>query len=218
MAGLTADTLREKYLIRLDEAMRGLPHGVATDIRAGILEELHGLDADATAARIARLGDPAAIAREAQAELPAGGSVPVAAPVPRPSEPRPAATSTRGFAIATALVLSFGGIVVPVVGWFVGAVLVSLSSMWKTGEKVVAIVVPFVVGGLSILAISTMVTVSAGESSGSSSGTGTPPSVNNPLIPAWYDLIWMGVWGIGVLLIPLSGLWLLWRLRGRAAR
>lgn len=217
MAGLTADTLREDYLTRLDEAMHGLPHGVATDIRAGILEELQGLDADATAARIARLGDPVAIAREAQAELPAGDPVPVAAPAPRPSDPRPAPTSTRGFVIAAALTLSFGGIVVPVVGWFVGAVLVSLSSMWKTGEKVVAIVVPFVAGGLSIILISTMVTVAAWESSDSTSGTGNPPPVNNPLLPAWYDMIWVGIMGVGVLLIPVSGLWLLWRLRGRTA-
>ena len=101
---------------------------------------------------------------------------------------------------------------------FVGAVLVSLSSLWKTGEKVVAIVVPFVAGGLSILVISTMVTISAWESSGSSSGTGTPPPANNPLLPAWYDMIWGGLAGIGILLIPLSGLWLLWRLRGRVAR
>ena len=218
MAGLTADTLREDYLTRLDEAMRGLPHGVATDIRAGILEELQGLDADATAARIARLGDPVAIAREAQAELPAGAPIAVAATVPQTPDARPAPTSTRGFAIAAALTLSFGGIVVPVVGWFVGAVLVSLCSLWKTGEKVVSIVVPFVVGGLSIIVISTMITVSAWESSDSASGTGNPPAVNNPLLPAWYDMIWVGIMGVGILLIPASGLWLLWRLRDRTAR
>jgi uncharacterized membrane protein len=218
MAGLTSDALREDYLTRLDDAMRGLPHGVATDIRAGILEELQGLDADATAARITRLGDPVAIAHEAQAELPAGAPVAVAAPESHPSGPRPAPTTTRGFAISAALTLSFGGIVVPVVGWFVGAVLVSLSSLWKTGEKVVAIVVPFVVGGLSIIVIPTVATISAWQSSDSSSGTGNPPPVNNPLLPAWYDMIWVGIMGAGILLIPASGLWLLWRLRGRTAR
>lgn len=218
MTELTADDLREGYLTRLDEAMRGLPHGVATDIRAGILEELQGLDADAMAARIARLGAPEEIAREAQAELPASSPIAPAVPASDPSLPRPATTSTRGFAIAAALTLSFGGIIVPVVGWFVGAVLVSLSSLWKTGEKVVAIVVPFVVSGLSILLISTIATISAWESSDSSSGAGTPPPVHNPLLPAWYDMIWVGIVGVGVLLIPASGLWLLWRLRGRTAR
>lgn len=218
MTQTTADSLREEYLARLDEAMRGLPHGVASDIRGGIVEELQGLDADATAARIAQLGDPVAIAREAQDEVPATPTIVVAGPVAVPPTPRPPTTSTRGFAIAAALTLSFGGIVLPVVGWFVGAVLVSLSSLWKTGEKVLAIVVPFVVGGLSLLLVSTMVSISAWESSGSSSGTGEPPVVNNPLLPAWYDLIWMGVIGLGVLLIPVSGLWLLWRLRGRGGR
>ena len=220
MTETTAVALREDFLTRLDGAMRGLPHGIATDIRGGIVEELQGLDAEATAVRIAQLGDPDAIVREAQAELPAVSplAVPTTAPAPSPSAPGPAPTSTRGFAIAAALTLSFGGIVVPIVGWFVGAVLVSLSALWKTGEKVVAIVVPFVAGGLSILVISTMVTISAWESSGSSSGTGTPPPADNPLLPAWYDMIWGGLTGIGILLIPLSGLWLLWRLRGRVAR
>lgn len=218
MTETTAVALREDFLTRLDVAMRGLPHGIATDIRGGIVEELQGLDAEATDVRIAQLGDPGAIVREAQAELPAGSPLAVPTTASAPSAPGPSTTSTRGFAIAAALTLSFGGIVAPIVGWFVGAVLVSLSSLWKTGEKVVAIVVPFVAGGLSILVISTMVTISAWESSGSSSGTGTPPPANNPLLPAWYDMIWGGLAGIGILLIPLSGLWLLWRLRGRVAR
>lgn len=216
MTELTADDLRGEYLARLDEAMRNLPHGVASDIRAGILEELQGLDAEATAARIADLGDPAAIADGAQAEVPSGPTI-IGAPAPALPVPRPPATSTRGFAIAAALTLSFGGIVVPVLGWFVGAVLVSASSLWRTWEKVVAIVVPFVVTGISFLTVSTLTAFSSSESGGSSSGTGTPPEVPavNPLVPGvgeWHVLILLGF-----LLVPLSGLWLLWRLRGRAA-
>lgn len=217
MTETAAATLREEYLARLDHAMRGLPHGVASEIRGGIVEELEGLDADETAARIARLGDPVAIAREAQDEVPGGPTIVVAPPVAAPPAPARPTTSTRGFAITAALTLSFGGIAVPVVGWFVGAVLVSLSTLWKTWEKVVAIVVPFVVGALSLLLLMTMAGFSAWESTGSSSGTGTPPPVN-PLVPAWYDVIWIGAMGLGLLLIPASGLWLLWRLRGRSAR
>lgn len=213
MTQATADVLREEYLARLDEAMRTVPHGVASEIRAGILEELQGLDADETAARIAHLGDPGEIAREAQSETSVESPTGRVAPAPEPPAPRPPTTSTRGFAIVAGLTLSFGGIVVPVVGWFVGAALVIMSPLWKAGEKVVAIVVPFVAGGLSILLLSTMVTVSTWESSSSSSGAESP--ANNPLLPAWYDMIWMGTMGIGVLLIPASGLWLLWRLRGR---
>lgn len=217
MTELTADILRDNYLARLDEAMRDLPHGVATDIRAGILEELQGLDTSATTARIARLGDPGAIAREAQAEVRPGSPIVGAPPVAAPPTSRPPTTSTRGFAIAAALVLSFGGVVVPVLGWFVGIVLVSLSALWKTWEKVVAIVVPFIVTGVSFLAASTLAAYSASESSGSSSGTGVPPEIPavNPLVPGigeWHVLVLLGF-----LLIPLSGLWLLWRLRGRRA-
>lgn len=218
MTETTAEDLREDYLARLDEAMRGLPHGVAADIRGGIAEELHGLDASSTAARIAQLGDPVAIAREAQDETPAGPTFVVAAPVPAPEAPRRPTTSTRGFAITAALTLSFGGIVLPVVGWFVGAVLVCLSTLWKAWEKVVAIVVPFSVFVLTAILITTVQGFSVATAGGSSSGTGVESSANNPLLPAWYDFIWFGVIALGLVLIPASGLWLLWRLRGRATR
>ncbi|WP_435746897.1 HAAS signaling domain-containing protein [Microbacterium sp. PMB16] len=217
MTETTAEELRDEYLARLDEAMRGLPHGVASDIRGGIVEELEGLDAHETAARIAHLGDPIDIAREAQDEVPPAPAYVVATPVAAPAAPRPPATGTRGFAITAALTLSFGGIVLPVLGWFVGAALVCFSPLWKTWEKVTAIVVPFVLFTVSAVLVMTM-TGFASSSSGSSSGTGAGPEAMNPLVPAWYDLIWFGVMVLGALLIPASGLWLLWRLRGRAAR
>lgn len=209
MTRTTADNMRDDYLARLDEAMRGLPHGVAAEIRGGIAEELEGLDPAATTERIARLGDPEAIAREAHEAQSAEG-VAAAAAMP---EARIPAMGTRGFAVAAALTLSFGGFVVPIVGWFVGAVLVSLSSVWRTAEKVVAIVVPFVLCTLSGILVSAM-----GFSSWTSIGGSDSSEGINPLVPAWYDLIWFGAMLLGVVLIPLSGLWLLWRLRGRAAR
>ncbi|MCS3443973.1 HAAS signaling domain-containing protein [Microbacterium phyllosphaerae] len=215
MTRTSADSLRDDYLARLDEAMRGLPHGVAADIRGGIAEELDGLDPAQTAERIGRLGDPGAIAREAY-DAWRGEHVGEDAVAPVPRVP---ATSTRGYAIAAALTLSFGGIVLPIVGWFVGAVLVSLSSLWKTGEKVIAIVVPFALCTLSGILISGL-GFASWSSSGSSTGSGTGggAEVMNPLLPTWYDLIWFGVIALGIILIPLSGLWLLWRLRGRTAR
>lgn len=216
MTQTDAQTLRDDYLARLDEAMRDLPHGVASDIRGGIVEELEGLDAEATAARIARLGDPTSIAREAQDEVPESTTIVVAPPVSAPAAPRPASTTTRGFAITAALALSFGGFVIPVLGWFVGAVLVSLSSLWKTWEKVVAIVVPFVFGALSLLLLQVM-SFAEFAASGSSSGSGPAPEgvADNPLVPSLS--IWHLLLLLGFLLIPASGLWLLWRLRGRTA-
>lgn len=208
-----ADRLREEYLARLDEAMSPLPHGVVAEIRAGIAEELDGLDAAATADRIARLGDPVDIAREAQDEVPASPVVVVASPAAAPVAPRPQATGTRGFAIAAALTLGFGGFVVPFAGWIVGAVLVCFSTLWRTWEKVVAILIPLVTAGISLVVLSSFAFVSTVSES-----TGTGVEAANPLMPAWYDILWIGVLIAGILLVPASGLWLLWRLRGRTER
>ena len=91
------------------------------------------------------------IAREAQSETSVASPIVFVAPTPELLVPCPSTTSTRGFAIVAGLTLSFGGIVVP-----------------------------FVVGGLSALLLSSMVTVLTWESSGSSSGAESP--ANNPLV------------------------------------
>lgn len=210
MIDQNATHLRGDFLTRLDAAMQNVPHGVATEIHAGIAEELDGLDAAATAERIAQLGDPVDIAREAQTEIPVALS-------PASSEaPKPRATATRWFAITAGLALGFGGIIVPFVGWVVGAVLVCMSSLWRTWEKVVAITVPFAVTGVSLLVTSLF---SPAVSGGSSNSTGSEETVNNPLVPTLYDLAWSHVVILlGLLLVPASGLWLLWRLRGRTDR
>ncbi|WP_102191646.1 HAAS signaling domain-containing protein [Microbacterium aurantiacum] len=206
--------LCEEFLARLDEAMRGVPYGVANDIRRGILEELDGLDADATADRIASLGDPALIAREAQAEgLDRHTPVAVAAP-------RTPMTQSRGFAIIAALMLGFGGFLVPVVGWVIGAVLVCLSPLWRRGEKIIAFAAPFFVAGVSILIISLLSGFGSGFGAGSSSGSSgafDAPAAVNPLVPTAYDL-WNSGFLFAFLLLPASALWLLWRLRGRGER
>jgi uncharacterized membrane protein len=203
----TSEALREDYLARLEAAMRDLPHGVAADIRGGIAEELAGLDAEEMAVRIAQLGDPREIAREAQREVPGSGpDIVVAAPSAAPVRRRRPATTTRGFAITAALTLSFGGFLVPVLGWIVGVALVTSASLWKRWEKLLAIVAPFVVTGLSLLIASLF-------SGGDAAGTG---AADNPLTPGlgeWHLLILLGL-----LLIPASGLWLLWRMRGRDPR
>lgn len=212
MTQIIADGMRDEYLARLDDAMRALPHGVAGEIRSGIAEELSGLDVDELSARIAALGDPDVIAREAQAQ---SEDAP-AAVVPEPA--KPPVTSGRTFAIVAAITLSVGGFMVPIIGWIVGAVLVCLSPLWKTWEKVVAIVVPFVTLVISAVIGGTFWGVAGFESSSSSGSGDAVTTVNNPLVPAVYDVMWSGALVAGALLVPLSGLWLLWRLRGRAVR
>lgn len=201
--------LREQYLTRLDEAMREVPHGIAADIRRGILEEFDGLDAEGATRLIDRLGEPEVIAAEAMPDAAAGAPVIVVAP----PAPRGPVTATRGFAIVAALAIGFGGIVVPVIGWVIGAVLVCLSPLWRTAEKVFAIAMPAV--GV-VLAWVLVHLIHGPGLLGEDSGGVHAPGVN-PLIPAAYDLTLSTVLVLLLVVVPASGLWLLWRLRGREA-
>lgn len=196
MTAAGAAEARESFLARLDSAMSDLPHGVAGEIRAGVAEELDGLDAAATAARIAQLGEPAVIADGARAELRGVSAVtPTRIPL----------TRTRGYAITAALSLSFAGILVPVVGWMIGAVLVGLCGLWRTWEKAVAVLLPLV--AVILTGVVGGILLPAGGASGADA---------NPLLPASYDMIW-SVTMLGVIIVPVTGIWLLWRLRGRTA-
>lgn len=205
-AEVRAAQMRENYLTKLDVAMREIPHGIANEIRAGIIEELEGTDSDTIADRIAQLGDPEAIAREAQAAV---------APIPTPSSWPQQATATsaiptfskRSFAVVAALTLGFGGIVLPAVGWIIGAVLVCFSGFWRTREKVVAIVLPFAGAALSV-AVSTVMWAIIDP------GNGISGETINPLVPATYDVLWSTMLA-SLILVPVSGLWLLWKIRDR---
>ncbi|MDQ0615535.1 putative membrane protein [Microbacterium sp. W4I4] len=206
-------TTTSDYLARLDVALRDVPHGVAAEIRAGIAEELSSLGPDAAEQRIAQLGDPAVIAREA---MDAGGYVPPAAFAPAVVPAPVPLTRSRGFAIAAAIALSFGGFLVPFVGGLVGAVMVVMSGMWRTWEKVVAICAPLVLFGVVLLFSLPAYTTTAVEVH-EASGTGTAPEAVNPLLPTVYDFGHVSILVLVVVAIPASGLWLLWRMRGRTA-
>lgn len=62
---LTADDERTAYLAALDEAIGGLPHRLAVELRAGVGEELACLEGDELRARITALGDPIEVASAA---------------------------------------------------------------------------------------------------------------------------------------------------------
>lgn len=188
------------YLARLDAALRDVPHGIASEIRSGIAEELNGLDPDATARRIEQLGEPEEIAREA---MDAGAQRP-AAPSAAPTV-RPPLTRSRGYAIAAAITLAVGGFVVPFAGWFAGVVMVLTCGLWRTYEKLVAVLLPFVTIAL-IFGASALTSWLGGPAAGGEE--------MNPLMPTG-----LAGWHSGLLLslvmFPVCGLWLLWRLRGR---
>ena len=130
------------FLSQLEVALVGVPVDISREIVAGISEELAEPDDAAAAARIEELGDPAFIAAEARAGIPpvAAASVVPASPV----VPAPAAVGEpRWHVVLIALLVAFGGYVVPVLGWIVGIVMMWLSKSWFSWEKWVATLAPF---------------------------------------------------------------------------
>lgn len=198
--------IRGAYLAALDDAIAELPHRLATELRAGITEELVGLEGDQLRASIAALGAPADVARAAaeagherqasQADPPAAPLSPAPAAPAQPS-PRPLA-ETRGYALAGVIAFGIGGIVIPFVGWLAGCVIVATSKFWRTGEKVWAIIIPplaMFVPGLFAWAF-----VNSAEGDGA-----------NPLMPGTHTSIIF----TPLIVAPLVAVWLLLRLRKR---
>lgn len=180
------------YLRRLDTALSGLPEETASDIRAGIEEELASLNPEAARERIAQLGDPAYIAAEARGET-------AATTVKRKS-----GLESRAYVIVTALAVAIGIYVLPIVGALVGYILMWVSAAWKRWEKIVATAIPLVIG----LGVATYFVVFRLLNPG---GTETPPSVNNlgalyfsPIVMT-NALVAVSVANVGV------GIWLLIR-------
>ncbi|MBS1905507.1 MAG: hypothetical protein JST33_02840 [Actinobacteria bacterium] len=205
MTEAEAQSLREDYLDRLDAAIAELPWRVANDLRSGIAEELDGLDAAALHARIGQLGDPAQIAAAAKEETGSAPPAPVVvvAPAPVPVGKSPM-VDTKWFAIMGALLLGFGGIVAPMVGWIVGVAFVTSSRFWRRWEKSVAILLPFATAVLAWLASTAASTFWVVEPDSEGAG-------RNPFVPT-------AAWNLSMIVIVMTvvcALWLLWRLRGR---
>lgn len=222
----SATELREHYLSQLDEALGGLPHRLAVELRAGITEELNGLDGEALTQRIAELGAPADVANAARDEglsvrpesaspaAPAVTTVP--APLPAPSVP---IGESKGYAITAAIILGVGGIVIPIVGWIIGAVLVATSKLWTAKERVWAIIMPAVTLAVA-LGVGTLWNLTARGLTDDGEGPEFGPPVGadiSPLVPAPFDIWWSSLFLVGFIIAPLSALWLILRLRGRSS-
>ena len=123
MVASNADKLVAEYLKALDSELRGLPRSrrreLTQEISEHIAEARSGLEADDEAGVreiLERLGPPAEIA---SAEDPAG-------------------PARAGWTEVVALILlPIGGIIVPIVGWVVGAVLLWVSDAWSTKDKLI---------------------------------------------------------------------------------
>jgi len=130
-----ADRLVEQYLERLDRELLQLPRArraeIADEIAAHIAQaraELPSQDEAAIRNLLDQLGDPAEIAADAGERV--------------------AAPRRQGgvLEVAALILLLIGGLVVPVVGWLAGVVLLWISDVWTTRDKLIGtLVVP---GGL----------------------------------------------------------------------
>ncbi|MDO9398123.1 MAG: hypothetical protein Q7T71_16380 [Herbiconiux sp.] len=107
-----------RYLRELDAALAPAPRALRVEILADITSELTGLDDAQTAARIAELGDPRAIAADALAE--------------QQSEPAP---PSKTYPTVTAIVLTVGWYLAPVLGWIGGLVMIGVGDRWLPAFK-----------------------------------------------------------------------------------
>jgi uncharacterized membrane protein len=131
----TRDKLVDNYLARLDDALGGLPRRrrreIVEEISRHIAEAEAGLAPDDEASvrdLLDRLGDPEEIAAEAR-----GGERETA--------------RGRGWQETLAIVLLLVGGFIAGIGWFVGVVLLWLSSVWTTRDKLIGtFVLPFGLG------------------------------------------------------------------------
>ncbi len=192
-----------RHLDRLSDALRNVREPLRGEIWTGVAEELDGLSDSDARGRIAELGEPTFIAREARNAADVG-----AAPVTTSTGyttvviERPPLTSKRGWAIAGAIALGVGGFVVPFVGWLIGVALVTASTMWTRREKSVAVVAP-----LAVVVVAAFVTHWIGADRGSDASA-------NPLVPAFYDFAWTGIVGAALLNV-VAMVWLLVRMGRR---
>jgi hypothetical protein len=193
-----ADKLVADYLQRLDTALRGLPRArrreLLQEISDHIAEARAGFDSEDEAGvrtLLDRLGDPADIADEARARFGV--------------KPR-----RRGFVeVAALILLPVGGVVLPVIGWFVGVVLLWISDAWNTRDKLIG---TFVIPGGLLLPLGLLL-LATGSGAGPCVETGTGPDCPTDATGS-RDILLIALVAV-LLLAPLaSAVYLARRLRG----
>ena len=209
------------YLSQLEAALDGVPRQARRAILDGAAEELAGLDAAASAKRTEELGDSEFIAATARAE--AGevtGGVASSAVSPAtisaspttsgdvrslaaPAEGRRAGDA-RWYIVLASMLVAFGGVIVPLLGWVFGLAMVWASKSWRLWEKWVATLTPPLTVSIYVVALWLLRVAGVGSVSNSD------PTQHEVQLPFFVDS-W---WSYTVLLIALNvavGIWLLWR-------
>jgi Protein of unknown function (DUF1700) len=182
------DTLVDRYLKDLETELRGLPGNrrreILDEVGEHITQARAALDAESEAAVrtvLERLGDPADIAAEARERF----GLPAA----------PAKQATPWLEVIALVAL-----VIPFLGWVVGVVLVWLSRLWTTRDKLIG-----TLGGLSW--------VVAGLGSLSMSARGSTAVGSGPLGPAETSLLEVVVFVVPFILPIAATIYLAFRLR-----
>jgi hypothetical protein len=121
----------ERYLGELDAALAAAPAPVRIELVADIAGELDGLTDDEARARIAELGDPRAIAADATAQV--DSMNPAVSPALASDSPSTAVPSpSKVYPTVTAVLLTVGWYVAPVLGWIGGLVMIGVGSEWAS--------------------------------------------------------------------------------------
>jgi uncharacterized membrane protein len=145
----------EHYLRDLDRALRPLPAArrreIVEEIRGHIDEaRAEGMSGEETDVRalLERLGDPEDIAADAMERFNV-----------RPAKP-------GALEVIALIMLPIGGLILPVIGWFVGVICLWLSTAWTVRDKLIGtLLVP---GGLLLPGALLLMSTNAGQSCGSS--------------------------------------------------
>ena len=207
-----ADAAVAAYLERLEVALRELPGERRAEIVGDISDHIAGARAELPGG-----GDEAAV-RNLLDRLGTPEQIAASAGVP---EQAPARRSTIVLEVAALILLNLGGLIVPVVGWFVGVALLWASPRWTRGDKLIGTFVP--PGGLAgiLLVVFTGAPAAALYSAPSCQATPVPAASTGPVpcsapgTPLWQDvLLWLVI--AVLIVLPFVTTWYLARrLRGR---
>jgi hypothetical protein len=200
MNATTADQLIASYLTHLEAALRDLPAARREELLEQIREHIATARAElgpqASEAEIRqlleRLGDPATIAAEAGQR-----------PDERAAPPPPRARAGL-LEVAVLILLPIGGIIIPVLGWFVGVALLWISPHWSVRDKWIGtLVVP---GGLALPAALGMFAAYTEECSSAPVSALAPDSSGTVCtggLPGWLQVL-SSVALVVLLLAPLA--------------
>lgn len=123
------------YLQQVQRLLEGADSETAVSLMAGLTEELEGLDDAAALSKIEQIGPPEEVTAELRAD----------------AEPRP--QDADWYTWLAALLATFGGFILPFIGWIVGVVLLWNSKTWRTRHRVIGTLVAPIVTLIAAAAV-----------------------------------------------------------------